>query len=146
MNKLLISAAIVGIATISGAESANAYGTGTLKCYGVATAGQNDCAAFDGSHSCAGKAAASYNANDWIYTETEEQCWEMCGHIGTPTAPIPAGHCDNGAAPENSGANDMKIMPSTMSTTAAPATAAAIPANAKVIKRSFVGDRDNQGQ
>jgi uncharacterized membrane protein len=35
------------------------------KCFGVAKAGQNDCAA--GAHSCAGQAKADNDANDWKY-------------------------------------------------------------------------------
>lgn len=37
------------------------------KCYGVALAGQNDCASFSGLHSCAGQAKASNDIADWKY-------------------------------------------------------------------------------
>ena len=37
------------------------------KCYGVAKAGKNDCAAKDGSSSCAGQAKQDRNPNDWVY-------------------------------------------------------------------------------
>ncbi len=37
------------------------------KCYGVVKAGKNDCAAKDGSNSCAGQATKSGSANDWVY-------------------------------------------------------------------------------
>ncbi len=37
------------------------------KCYGVAKAGKNDCAAADGSHSCAGQATTDKDGNVWIY-------------------------------------------------------------------------------
>ena len=37
------------------------------KCYGIAKAGQNDCAAPDGSHSCAGQAKVDKAANEWKY-------------------------------------------------------------------------------
>ena len=37
------------------------------KCYGIAKAGQNDCASANGSHSCAGQAKADKDANEWKY-------------------------------------------------------------------------------
>ena len=37
------------------------------KCYGVAQAGQNDCASFSGLHSCAGQTKASNDIADWKY-------------------------------------------------------------------------------
>lgn len=37
------------------------------KCYGIAKAGQNDCANLSGSHSCAGQSKVSDNADEWKY-------------------------------------------------------------------------------
>ena len=37
------------------------------KCYGVAKAGKNDCAAKDGSNSCAGQAKKDRDPNSWVY-------------------------------------------------------------------------------
>lgn len=37
------------------------------KCYGIAKAGQNDCASANGSHSCAGQAKTDKDANEWKY-------------------------------------------------------------------------------
>jgi uncharacterized membrane protein len=37
------------------------------KCYGVTTAGQNDCANLSGSHSCAGQSKVGSDANEWKY-------------------------------------------------------------------------------
>ena len=37
------------------------------KCFGVAKAGQNDCATATGTHSCAGQAKADNAADDWRY-------------------------------------------------------------------------------
>lgn len=37
------------------------------KCYGIATAGQNDCANLSGSHSCAGQSKVSADVNEWKY-------------------------------------------------------------------------------
>ena len=37
------------------------------KCYGVAKAGQNDCANLAGTHSCAGQAKVSDDPGEWKY-------------------------------------------------------------------------------
>ena len=37
------------------------------KCYGIAKAGQNDCADANGVHSCAGKAKSDKSATEWKY-------------------------------------------------------------------------------
>ena len=37
------------------------------KCYGIAKAGQNDCANLSGSHSCAGQSKADVSADEWKY-------------------------------------------------------------------------------
>jgi uncharacterized membrane protein len=37
------------------------------KCFGIAKAGQNDCATATGSHSCAGQAKTDKAADDWKY-------------------------------------------------------------------------------
>jgi uncharacterized membrane protein len=37
------------------------------KCYGIAKAGQNDCANLSGSHSCAGQTKVDASADDWKY-------------------------------------------------------------------------------
>jgi uncharacterized membrane protein len=37
------------------------------KCFGIAQAGQNDCANLSGSHSCAGQSKVSMGADEWKY-------------------------------------------------------------------------------
>lgn len=37
------------------------------KCYGIAKAGQNDCANLSGTHSCAGQSKVSDDAAEWKY-------------------------------------------------------------------------------
>jgi uncharacterized membrane protein len=37
------------------------------KCYGIAKAGQNDCANLSGTHSCAGQSKVSDDASEWKY-------------------------------------------------------------------------------
>ena len=40
---------------------------GQEKCYGIAKAGQNDCANQSGTHSCAGLSKADMSLDDWKY-------------------------------------------------------------------------------
>lgn len=37
------------------------------KCYGIAKAGQNDCANLTGTHSCAGQSKVSDDPGEWKY-------------------------------------------------------------------------------
>ena len=37
------------------------------KCYGIAKAGQNDCANLSGAHSCAGQAKVDLDKGEWKY-------------------------------------------------------------------------------
>ena len=48
------------------------------KCYGIAKAGQNDCANLSGSHSCAGQTKADSQADDWKYV-AKGTCKDMKG-------------------------------------------------------------------
>jgi uncharacterized membrane protein len=48
------------------------------KCFGVAKAGQNDCANLSGSHSCAGQTKVDASADDWKYV-AKGSCKEMKG-------------------------------------------------------------------
>ncbi|MFN3474363.1 MAG: DUF2282 domain-containing protein [Blastomonas sp.] len=49
------------------------------KCYGVALANQNDCAAGPGT-SCAGTSSVDYQGNAWKFTEAGE-CEKMGGSL-----------------------------------------------------------------
>jgi uncharacterized membrane protein len=48
------------------------------KCYGIAKAGQNDCANLSGSHSCAGQSKVDNGADEWKYV-AKGTCKEMKG-------------------------------------------------------------------
>ena len=47
--------------------AAHAQATDKEKCYGIAKAGQNDCANLAGTHSCAGQAKMDNDKGDWKY-------------------------------------------------------------------------------
>jgi uncharacterized membrane protein len=53
------------------------------KCFGIAKAGQNDCASATGSHSCAGTATKDKDPGDWKYV-TKGTCEQMGGMMMAP--------------------------------------------------------------
>lgn len=65
MTTALKSAALVGaVAAAMAAQSTTAQAAAKEKCYGVALAGQNDCAAGPGT-TCAGTSVVDYQGNAW---------------------------------------------------------------------------------
>ena len=83
MNKrqALIAAALVTVCAAS-AGSAAAAADAKEKCYGIAKAGQNDCAAANGAHSCAGQSKTDNGAAEWKYVAKG-----TCEKAGGKTAP-----------------------------------------------------------
>lgn len=67
-SKLFLGAALAGLMAAGVAVSANAEEGAAKemeKCYGIAEAGKNDCAAADGSHACAGHATAAKSGKEF---------------------------------------------------------------------------------
>lgn len=62
--KFLIAASVLALGTALSSADANA--NKKEKCFGIAKAGKNDCAARDASHSCATYSAKDGEPNDWI--------------------------------------------------------------------------------
>lgn len=50
------------------------------KCFGIAKAGQNDCATASGSHSCAGQGKKDMDANEWKYV-AKGTCTKLGGKM-----------------------------------------------------------------
>jgi uncharacterized membrane protein len=75
-KKALIGSAVGGLVALAQlalqAQPAPTPSFAAEKCYGIAKAGKNDCAA--NGHACQGQAKADSNAREWIY--------------------VPAGTCD----------------------------------------------------
>jgi uncharacterized membrane protein len=70
-TKLIASAIVSLIAAttvVLPASAADAVGKDKEKCYGVAKAGKNDCAA--NGHACAGQGKRSEDSGEWIYVPT----------------------------------------------------------------------------
>ena len=80
LNSALASALSLGL--IGQAAAADDMATkgdkAKEKCYGVAKAGQNDCANLSGTHACAGMTKADSAPDDWKYV-AKGTCKEMKG-------------------------------------------------------------------
>ena len=70
MNQRFIAssalASVLALGLLSGASAADNT-AGKEKCFGIAKAGQNDCANLSGTHSCAGQSKAENGADEWKY-------------------------------------------------------------------------------
>jgi uncharacterized membrane protein len=83
MNKssksLLVSTAVGSLLALGGvALSSTALAADKEKCYGVAMAGENDCAA--NGHGCQGESKVDKDPNEWKYVE-KGKCVEMGGSL-----------------------------------------------------------------
>src|SRR6266850_3390092 len=71
MNQRLIAssalASVLALGLLSGASAADDKTAGKEKCFGIAKAGQNDCANLSGTHSCAGQNKTDNGADEWKY-------------------------------------------------------------------------------
>lgn len=66
-TQALVSSALAAALSLGVVAQAQAADAAKEKCYGIAKAGQNDCATANGSHSCAGQSKADKDANEWKY-------------------------------------------------------------------------------
>ena len=64
-NNALIAVALASLMSSGIAAAADAGSAKMEKCYGVAKAGQNDCASKTGGHSCAGQSKKDLSPADW---------------------------------------------------------------------------------
>ena len=85
MNKRAIAsstlASVLALAIGQAQAATDAKTPAKEKCFGIAKAGQNDCATSTGSHSCAGQAKTDKAADDWKYVPTG-----TCKSLGGTTA------------------------------------------------------------
>ncbi|NVD73058.1 DUF2282 domain-containing protein [Duganella sp. BJB488] len=88
MNKrqALIAAALATVCAASAATASAATASASAekeKCFGIAKAGQNDCAAANGSHSCAGQSKTDNGAAEWKYV-AKGTCEKAGGKTAAP--------------------------------------------------------------
>ena len=77
-HRLVLSSALATALALGLAGTAAAQDKGKEKCYGIAKAGQNDCANLSGSHSCAGQSKVDMGADEWKYV-AKGTCKDMKG-------------------------------------------------------------------
>ena len=69
-QRLVVSSALASVLAMGLASTAAAADAPPKeKCYGVAKAGQNDCANLSGSHTCAGQAKVDQGVDEWVYVK-----------------------------------------------------------------------------
>jgi uncharacterized membrane protein len=78
-QRLILSSALASALALGLVNTASAADAASKeKCYGIAKAGQNDCANLTGSHSCAGQTKADMSPDDWRYVG-KGTCKQMNG-------------------------------------------------------------------
>ena len=77
-SRALIASALGAVVALGALSAAPASAAEKEKCYGIAKAGQNDCASTAGTHSCAGQAKVDKDPNDWKYV-AKGSCEKMGG-------------------------------------------------------------------
>jgi uncharacterized membrane protein len=68
-QRLIVSSALASVLALGmgGMTAAHAQGKDKEKCYGIAKAGQNDCANLANTHTCAGQAKADNDPGEYKY-------------------------------------------------------------------------------
>jgi uncharacterized membrane protein len=77
-QRLIASTALASVLALGLAGHAAAQDKPKEKCYGIAKAGQNDCANLSGSHSCAGQSKVDMAPGEWKYV-AKGTCKDMGG-------------------------------------------------------------------
>jgi uncharacterized membrane protein len=76
-HRLVVSSALASVLALGLAGPAAAQAA-KEKCYGIAKAGQNDCANLAGTHSCAGQSKVDNDPGEWKYV-AKGTCKDMKG-------------------------------------------------------------------
>ncbi len=79
ISAIAIASAVVGALALAGAATAQTKGAAGFKCYGVAKAGQNDCANAAKTHDCAGQSKVDFDLGEWKAVKDEAECTKMGG-------------------------------------------------------------------
>jgi len=85
LKSVTIAAAVgslLALGSLAASAADDMASAGKEKCYGIAKAGKNDCAAA--AHSCAGQATKDNAPTDWKYTPKGD-CEKMGGKTAAPT-------------------------------------------------------------
>jgi len=80
-QRLIASSALASVLAMGLLSPAHADEKSKEKCFGIAKAGQNDCAAVSGVHSCAGQSTVDNGPDEWKYVAKG-----TCAKLGGKTA------------------------------------------------------------
>ncbi len=79
VSALTLATAVAGALSLAAVPVlGQTKGAAGYKCYGIAKAGQNDCA-LAGTHSCAGQSKADYDLADWKAVADKAACDQAGG-------------------------------------------------------------------
>jgi uncharacterized membrane protein len=77
-QRTVITAAAASLMSLAMLSSPALAQSAKEKCYGIAMAGQNDCANLAGTHSCAGQSKVDNDKGEWKYVAAGT-CKQMSG-------------------------------------------------------------------
>jgi uncharacterized membrane protein len=80
-QRLIASSALASVLALGLLSAGGVQAADKEKCYGIAKAGQNDCANLSGTHSCAGQSKAEMGVDEWKYVAKG-----TCAQLGGKTA------------------------------------------------------------
>ncbi len=81
VSALTVAAAVAGAFSLSTVAAPTPAFAAKVKCYGIAKAGENDCANGAKTHSCAGQSKVSYSGDDWKSAASADACMKMGGQL-----------------------------------------------------------------
>ncbi len=80
VTTLAIATAVAGALSLAALPAiGQTKGAAGFKCYGIANAGQNDCANAAGTHSCAGQSKVNFDLADWKAVADKAACDQAGG-------------------------------------------------------------------
>jgi uncharacterized membrane protein len=86
-QRLIVSSALASVLALGLVGGAQAEAKAKEKCFGIAKAGENDCANASGSHSCAGQSSTDLGADEFKYV-AKGTCEKLGGKTGDESAPM----------------------------------------------------------
>jgi uncharacterized membrane protein len=79
VSAIALASAVAGALALAGAATAQTKGASGFKCWGVAKAGQNDCANAAKTHDCAGQSKADFDLGEWKAVKDAAECAKLGG-------------------------------------------------------------------
>lgn len=80
---VIVAAALAGLVAAPVFAAPASAKADQEKCYGIAKAGQNDCATTNGAHSCAGQSKIDNGPHEWKYV-AKGTCEKAGGKLAAP--------------------------------------------------------------